>query len=228
MIKSKFGITLSDDKDEWTGRSAFSIYYALVILNKALGGGDILRTLIGSSTFYRGASELGEYSGWTKLNGSSITFFFNSDQTAPNQNVFHEVGHLIDFKAGGYFSNMLNSSAVYDANGDFVMGTLDGKYNRKDARYDKSFTKSRVTNTTYSTWSTVSAQQHPGTISSTDAWGIEGNTADEEWADLIANYAVNNFANNAGGIARVQWIESALSSYSENVIEPNRPGAGPR
>jgi RHS repeat-associated protein len=205
-IKNKFGVTLSG---QWTSTSARAMYYALTDVNIMFRG--TLKSLIGGTTLDYESQASGTYGGTTRWDGSGITFRFDSSQTAPYHNVYHEVAHLINIRFGNFFTDALDNSSVYTVDGEFVMGRRNGNYDRQTGL---GYTSADVCDP-YWNGCSIDAEQHPGNINSTSEWGMVGNTANEEWADLVANYASDNLSDDNAGRARESWIINILQTFFE-------------
>jgi RHS repeat-associated protein len=206
MVLAGFGVTLSDDILAWTARSSSAIYFALFNADARLGG--VLKSWIHGTTFYHENRDYGSYGG--KARADSITFGFNASQTAPFQNIYHELGHMLNMKFGNFFSETLDSSSIYDSNGEFVMGrNAQGKYDRQ---LKDGYSMQHVGDPYWGAGG-IDAEQHQGTIDLTDDWGIDGNSAGEEWGDLFANYISGNISYDKPGVARMEWINTVLYDF---------------
>lgn len=201
LVKEKFGVIFSGN---WSSKSASAIYFAMN--NKFKGA---LKSLINGAIFLHENKAAGTYGGTTWLSGAGITFRFDPKATVPNQNVYHEVAPLIDIRFGNYFTDTLDSSSVYTEDGDFVMGRRNGNYDRQVGIGHSA----RDVCDPYWSGCSIDAEQHPGTINSTSIWDQTGNTADEEWADLIANYVSGNISNDDYGAARANWLSNILDTF---------------
>jgi hypothetical protein len=207
-VKYEYGVTLSDAVTAWTLQSAKAIYEALS--NAELKFSWLLKKMISGTTFYHGDHDPGHYSG--RSTADTITFNFNSGETAPFQNVYHELGHMIDLKYGSYFSTALDNSSVYDSNGNFVMGrNAQGNYDRQTG-VNVGYADTDLDDPYWGA-DAIDAEQHPGDINATDDWGMDGNTASEEWADLFANYVAGNFASDPFGTARMNWFTNTMIGF---------------
>ncbi|MFZ5883976.1 MAG: RHS repeat-associated core domain-containing protein [Chloroflexota bacterium] len=204
LVKEKFGVTFSGN---WSSKSVSAMYFALFNMNNKFNG--TLKSLINGAIFLHENKAAGTYGGATWLSGAGITFRFAPKETAPNQNVYHEVAHLIDIRFGDYFTDTLDGSSIYTEDGDFVMGRRNGNYDRQ---VGIGYSSRNVCDPHWSGCS-IDAEQHPGTINSTSAWGQSGNTADEEWGDLVANYVSGNISNNGYGAARANWLNTILNTF---------------
>ena len=80
-------------------------------------GGNVEAFSYGAT--FRFESQAAGYGGTTYKN-ASITF--RSTSTIPYQNMYHEFGHLMEFRSGEFFTDRLNDQKVYDEFGNFVMG----------------------------------------------------------------------------------------------------------
>jgi hypothetical protein len=100
----------------------------------------------------------------------------------PYQNIYHEVGHAIDFVSGSYFSDALEAKKVYASDGSFEMGGSANNYNRNL----KGYTKSKIMNPS---GQIVDAKQHPDNAPCSNEWCECGNTNDESgqtWSRILS------------------------------------------
>jgi RHS repeat-associated protein len=183
-IKDKFGITMADDVKKWDAANLMIVYSGLSTMNSTLGGQ--MKALVGSASFlWADNATPGHYSGYT--NDRTITFYTNS--TIPNQNLYHEFGHLLDNTVGrDVFSNAVAQQATYSADGAYLfggsgVGTI-------------SITALRSAQVSDPNWGDVDALQHP----STDPV--------EQWADMWANYVSDNMNGQPDGLALQQAVQN--------------------
>jgi hypothetical protein len=204
LVEERFGVKFSGD---WSSKSISVIYFALLNMDNTLFKGA-LNSLINGAIFFHENKAPGTYRGATWLNGRGITFGFNLTETPPYQNVYHEVAHLIDIRFESYFTDALDRSSVYTKDGDFVMGRRYGIYDRQ---VGAGYLARKICDPYWGC--SIDAEQHPGTIHSFSEWGQIGNTADEEWADLVANYVSGNISKNDYGAARANWLKNILNTF---------------
>jgi RHS repeat-associated protein len=139
-----------------------------------------------------------DYGGTAYKNGN-ISFRINNYETS-YQLRYHEITHIINYLTDNFLENELNSSPVYNENGDFVMGGSPNNYQRNSQGYLPSVFDpiGRY----------VNPQQHPGDFPcGSNEFCIDGNNAAEEVADLVASYIADAFSSNAYGYARKAWVE---------------------
>jgi RHS repeat-associated protein len=202
QLSRKFGVKLQG----YSTKDAINMLKALNYLDNALGG--ISQFTQGRTFSFR--SDPKYYGGITSPSGDIA--FHATAKGSPYQNIYHELAHLINFASNDFFVSLLNSYEVFDPEGVFVMGGPDLNYNRNSLGYLNNLIKDP-------SGIYADAQQHPGSINcaSGDDWCISGNTASEEWADLIANYVSNNFDNSPNGMTRRTWVEQAFLNYKLSV-----------
>jgi len=149
--------------------------------------------------------------GWTQCYwgnaDSSSQITFHSTSFLAFQNVNHEFGHLLNYRMGDYFVQLLTNKKVYDMFGNFVMGGNESpeSYTRiPDGYANKTLPDLHL--------SPQLALQHDGCTDMADDWCRAGNSPSEEWADLYANNVSDNFNIKAAGIARKQWVINAFEA----------------
>jgi len=138
----------------------------------------------------------GHYGGeW--IGNRTINFYATNPGQLPEINIFHEMGHLIEKDIlGGRPSAELESNTFYDSNNTFVMGVRDGSYDRQTCwgygpgcRADNPWI----------------FEQHPR------SWEPDGNTGDEEFADMYLNYTAGTIdITSAPGITRFNFMSRWL------------------
>ena len=196
-IASNYGITLAG---EWDTENLRNLLGSLNNLKSSLG--RINHFTMG--TTYSFTYNSTNYGGITT--GGNISFH-GWKGGIPYQNFYHEVAHAIDNQSDSFFTNQLSAKIITDEDGNYVMGGSTSEYNRNSRGYvsevisDPNGLK-------------VDAQQHPGSLScaATTSWCADGNTADEEWADLIANFVSGNFDNDIG-LIRKNWVLDVFAKY---------------
>ena len=142
----------------------------------------------------------GHYSGWTT--NSSITFYADSGLMV-YQNVYHETAHAIDNVTGNEITGWMNNHSIYTLNGELVFGLKGNYYERNTEGYLLDLLWDPHWERKY-----VIAQQHPKGVDS------YGNTADEDWADMYANYVASNIdLTNYVGLTRYGFTKYFLGIY---------------
>lgn len=196
-LKKQFGLTISDGVNEWSFSDVVFTYIAY---------GNIARV---TPNFYNYGNEItlkysepiepGTYSGWTT--DASITFYADSGKMV-YQNVYHETAHAIDNVTGNAITGWMNSHSIYTLGGQLVFGLNGDYYERNTEGYLLDLIWDPHRNMV------VAAQQHPLGVDS------YGNTSDEDWADLYANYVSGNInlANNIG-LTRYGFTKYFLGVY---------------
>jgi len=203
-IKITYGITLTGS---WSADDKRNLLGALNNLNKELGG---IRQFTAGTT-YSYTYNATNYGGWTT--GGNIAFH-GPTGGVPYQNYYHEIAHAIDNQSGNYFTSTLNGHKVYASDGTYVMGGPDDEYQRNSLGYAQASVNDPIGRS-------VDAQQHPGNApcSEGDGWCASGNTSGEEWADLVANLAADNFNTDPSdpgyfyGIARQNWVYNTWGTF---------------
>lgn len=195
LIKKKFGVTLSGD---WSMKNTSIMYFAMTNYDEAIGGNLSKFT---SGLTFSFSYDAYHYGGLTSHNGN-IAFHGN---TLPYQNIYHELSHSIDYVSGGFFTTHLDRITVQTNNGDYVMGGPN--YQRNGFGYNQT----RVSDPNF--LNGIEAEQHSNrTHCDRVGWCENGNTANEEWADLVANYVSGNFSDTGPfadyGITRKNWVQS--------------------
>jgi hypothetical protein len=131
------------------------------------------------------------YHGHTSTDGSMLVEFFTDNRDIVRQNIYHEVGHLIDSVTG-----MENIFSRHDGinNADFLddYGKLD-------------------TNALY--YSEPDMYQHPYSVfTDNDSDKLYGQA--EHWGDMFANYVAGNIdLESPEGKAMNQFVIDALTTY---------------
>ena len=197
MIRSKFGISMSEDADPnnpnpkaWNLQNLETVYRSLGQINQALNGR--LRSLVAGATFKWGEHDpqggTSTYHGFTY--GTKITFYTLGNAGIQQQNIFHEFGHLLDNSPGmvNVFSrdpHINNPDFLNDA-GELDPGALINPGN--------------------------DMIQHPISIN-----GGDRTTAQQEhWADMFANYVAGNINlvdPNGPGAAMNNFVTQALAPH---------------
>ncbi len=196
-IEDNYGITLSDDERPWGTHDAITILIALERMSENDTG--FLRRIQGGTLLFRNPTDPGGYGG--KTYGSRIYFTAEYGQI-PYQNVYHEFAHLMDNKKNDAFSKDLGGREVYLSNGMFLFGSRNGYYDRQNIPgYSKQWLFDPSRNRK------VKALQHERN----DAKDSEGNTPEEEWGDMYANFIVGNLSNDEAGTLRRNYVELMLS-----------------
>ena len=109
MIWGKYGVTMSDEGDKgWSAGNLRLIYGGLQNINNSV------KNKLGS--FIRGATFTlmeqnsdGQYHGSTHLDGSGIDFYTLGGDALRQMNIYHEVGHLIDFRSNNKYTNAVTN-----------------------------------------------------------------------------------------------------------------------
>jgi hypothetical protein len=191
LIFTTFGITMSDDGGrKWDFINLQRIYIALLGMNQNYLNG-MIKKVVGGSTFKLASNSLaGRYYGETDTEG--ITFYTNT--TIPNQNLYHEFGHLINFAVhDGIVNQMKTPHYTVDGSNTYVFGGNVG-----------DIPTSAVKNITLHdlNWPNgVDAFQHPDS------------DPGEQWADMFANYVAGNIASSSTGFVMRIWTITYLYSY---------------
>jgi RHS repeat-associated protein len=195
QIMERFGITMSDDRRKWTSELLASIYNGLLRMDRLLYGE--LASLVGGSTYYLDSHPTG-YEGWTE--GKTIIFY--TLKTIPNQNQYHEFGHLLDNVLEDAITNLLGSQAYYQ----------DGKYLFGGERVSEINIRLTLVNRLLydPNWPNgIIALQHPDTMPG------------EQWADIWANYVAGNIdLTQPGGRRMDAWIRFVLHDL---LVIPHSP-----
>jgi RHS repeat-associated protein len=198
VIKSNYGVIMSDDEGRWDVKNLVRIYIGLTYMDKNFLQGQTNR-LVSGATFLFTRSENG-YGGQTfkgndnPLLGGQIAFYTHS--VIPYQNLYHEFAHLLDNRLGDRITEKLGASAVY-YEGEYLFG------GKGIGNIDLStIMKFKLPDSYVSTG--VDAFQHP----SSDPI--------EQWADMWANYVSGNLKmNEAGGILVKSWITTNINPILE-------------
>jgi hypothetical protein len=203
IIEERFGIIVSDDTGKWATAHIQIVYSALFNIDVAVGG--MLKTLLGTpKKFLR--EESATYSGTAY--GHQINFRFSNK--LPHQLIYHEMGHLLNFAQGRKYTYSLDHTAVYtgypNQTGEFVMGRdcpTTGKCNNPYNRIDgQGYIQHPVIKDP--SGYNAETEMHPRKMSA------DGNTANEEWADLFANFVAGNFDSGDTGRAKYNWVKDQL------------------
>jgi hypothetical protein len=175
----------------WSKANAQVVYEAIQNIDLAVGG-QLADKLKGANVVFRmeeqppvpGRSH--SYSGWT--HGTRIDFYTEGNDLLRRQNVYHEVGHMLDnvsnlaqfagdlggsnpswIEGNAFAPDVLKSSSVYDPN-----------------------------------WRTADAVQHPNPTPA-EVWG-------ELWADSFANYLAGNInVRSVAGLEMYRWMRDELT-----------------
>jgi len=191
MIRGKFGITMADDGDKpWSLQNLRIAFNSLVEINGALNGKLI--SFAHGWTFKMRNQDSGYY-GHTSTDGTMLVEFFTDNRNIVRQNIFHEVGHVLDNVPGmeDIFSHHLGIN-----NADF----LDD--------YGKLDTNALIDSITPDMY------QHPYSVYTDDASEMLYGQA-EHWADMFANYVAGNIdLDSPEGRAMNDFVEGALRPYT--------------
>jgi RHS repeat-associated protein len=196
MIRSRFGILMSDGVKNWDARNLRLMYRSLGNIDTALNGRTT--TLIGGATFKWDEYEETEencpkggctYMGWTK--GTTVTFFTEGDSIIRQMNIYHEVGHVLDNKPGrvDFFSDALN-----DAKDRGFVG--DNGYIVAEALIEHPYVS---TDLNYSSVKSIQASKA---------------SYEEVWADAFANHVAGNInLREPAGQDMYNFVTGALRPY---------------
>jgi hypothetical protein len=209
IIEERFGIIVSDDTGKWATAHIQIVYSALSNIDVAVGG--MLKTLLGTSKKFLRDWESATYSGTTYKH--QINFHFNNK--LPYHLIYHEMGHLLDNAQGDKYTRALDQIIVYtgypNQTGDRVMGRNcpTNQYGAacKTPPYDRIDGKGYIQYHLIKDPSgyNVETEMHPRSFSA------DGNTANEEWGDLFANYVAGNFnLIDPIGLAKYNWVRNQL------------------
>jgi RHS repeat-associated protein len=208
LILKRFGITLSGN---WDLQNARGMFNALITMDKVIPGGIAIFTRGSTYSFQHSESNYGG-----RANNTTGDIAFWSYRQIPYQNIYHEVAHSIDIRSGEYFTRTLAAEKIYTASRDFVMGGSSDNYIRNSLGYAESMILDP-------TGAYVEAEQHTATFSCGGriGWCQSGNNANEEFADLVANYVSNNFdLGSQFGIARHNWVVDIFTTYLNGSMMP--------
>ncbi len=154
------------------------------------------KEFVGSVTFNFKYVTDGHYGG-TWQGNYTIDFYATNAGQLPENNIFHEMGHVIENDIlGGKPSADLASNTYNDSNGNFVMGIRDGSYDRQTyLGYGPGCAANDPWN----------YEQHPR------SWEPDGNTGGEEFADMYLNYVAGTIdIGSTPGITRYNFMRRWL------------------
>lgn len=203
-VKSEFGITVSDDYQEWRGNDLTTLISGLHQMNNVLKGN---LGLITSGWTLRFSNSAYGYGGITA--GAFIDF--NADSKGiPLINIYHEFSHLINSGAnkvwGIKLTSLLSQAAIYDTNNNFIWGRQGNNFIRNNVGINTDIWDSNRN-------SNVAAIQHP-TTSVDDSFTV----INEDLADNLANYFAGNIdLSNLAGQARAAWISKTIAPLIINL-----------
>ena len=202
-IKSKFGITMSEESDiynptpkSWNYQNLQIIWKSLNQINDVALNGR-LKELVGGATFkwgeYNGApcsDGTGAYCGYTY--GTTISFYNIGQVDIRQQNIFHEFGHLMN-----------NSPGMVD------VFSHDPGINNEDFLDDNGY---------LDTLALINPGndmiQHPATVYNVLP-GDMVSAQREHWGDMFANYVAGNIdLDSPEGRAMNAFVEGALCPYT--------------
>jgi hypothetical protein len=182
--------------------------------------------IFGCLTLYYGDKQPGatKLKGYWGISGDhQITF---QPGKVTDELVEHELGHelaflLYDNNKG--FENIPNHpieklihEGVWTEDGDFVTGDRNGSYDRNGGLTSKEGNGYRSDD--YH----EGFQLHPRTM------GPDGNSADEDWADIFMNWTSDgSFAPNSHGEALFKWVNTNMPTWLRMAIEKNAGSTQP-
>jgi hypothetical protein len=189
-----------------------------------VGVGEAFRMVFGDMTFYYGDKPAGALplSGfWGRSGAHNITF--QPGKVTPRL-VEHELGHEFAFllydEKKGYAKlphhplSMLINQGVW-SNGEFVTGNRNGSYDRNGGLSAADGNGYRSDNY-LDEW-----QYHPRSM------GDDGNSADEDWADIFLNWSNDSFADNPHGKSLFDWTDSNMEMWlREALVKQSNLGRG--
>jgi RHS repeat-associated protein/uncharacterized repeat protein (TIGR01451 family) len=115
--------------------------------------------------------------------------------------VVHEMAHRLNNLLGRNPSNLLKITTINDENGNYVTGLRKGVYER--------------------TFSGYCSNAQP-CVQHSEGFGCDPSYCDpasEDFADMIMNYAIDGFANNAAGRAREKWIKENMLGWLVTLLD---------
>jgi len=185
----------NDGGKDWDKANLQLMFNSLTKIDNHLNGH--LRSMVVGSTFWlsKHPDSGGEYNGSTNtIPPSGITFFTKSTQALRQQNIFHEVGHLLDNVRGIWdvFTNAVANEVnpCWVASDDKINpDALLGLYLQNDPNY-----------------ASVEARQTYSHFGSS-----------EQWADAFANYVAGNInLGSTAGTDMYNFVTGALAPYIGN------------
>jgi hypothetical protein len=179
---------------------------------------DAFHMVFGDMTFYYGDKPPGSLplSGyWGRSGAHSITF---QPGKVTSRLVGHELGHELAFllydSQKGYANlpdhpvSMLIDEGIWD-NGEFITGNRNGSYDRNGGLSAQDGNGYR-SDDYHDEW-----QYHPRTM------GVDGNSADEDWADIFLNWTYDSFADNPHGAALDQLTDANMEKWLKAALAKN-------
>jgi len=166
--------------------------------------------VFGPMTFYYGDKDPGasKLNGYWGISGDHKITFLPGKVTSRlvGHELGHELSHLLYDNLAGYVNipdhpvSMLIHTGVW-VDGKFVTGNRYGSYDRNGGLSAKDGNGYR-SDDYHDGW-----QYHPRSM------GADGNTADEDWADIFLNWSFNSFADNTHGKALFTWTDSHMDTW---------------
>ena len=196
----KYDITIQNGGATWNKDYATELLVTTMEidyrLDNVFGTTNAFRDSMGKTTISSEDYPPGNYYGET--DGSVITFY---GYLSP-EDMIHELGHRINNAANQGLTNLLNdpSHTVFDMHNKFVTG------NRGNG-YDRGGGNAAPLNGYITDRPACPYQCHPRWMEP------NGNSANEEWADMFMNFIGDTFANNSAGSALYNWTTTNLASF---------------
>ena len=169
LIKGDFGITMSDNKHNWDVKNLILVYFGLEQIDSLFGGK--IKSIVGDSVFQLDGNVAGHYSGYTQ--GRTITFYTGT--TVPEQNLYHEFGHLLDNIYNDTFTNSLRGDPHVSKDGSYLYGGDNLGIINSNA-----------------TLKNPSRVGDPNWVGGIDSLQHPSGDPVEQWADMLANYVAGN------------------------------------
>lgn len=177
ILIAKYGITVNGAKP----KDMLTFLDAAKNQDAVLHG---IKRAFGNITFNMTYDESGGYGGnylYDKLN-STINFHGSYEGLLPDENVIHEMGHMVAWELLDEDPHTdLDSHSYYTPDGEFVMGRQYGQYNRQPGLGYLNPCPAGVNG--------CSSEQH--TIYFNPGGDNPGNSPDEEWADMYLSYSTD-------------------------------------
>ncbi len=114
-------------------------------------------------------------------------------------NIAHELGHRLNVVLSGVAYEIMRTSAIYDADGNFITGWNGISFERGFSGYIND------TNSKYCQHCYILDE-----FGNRVLWDSLSLHQSEEWADMFMNWAMGSFAQNPAGNARMAWMNATM------------------